>query len=713
MLNIKRLSTFSLIIILITAFLPITSAQENQKKQEVTEEFFYAEEEVEIASLKAQPLEEAPGIVSVITAQQIKDMGARDLNDVLKIVPGFHLEVNQFYASNYTTRGLKQKYNNKVLVMMDGVPLNEAYYGQSNLNWSDMPVNNVKRIEVIRGPGSALYGTYAFMAVINIITKAAEDINGVEVSAAGGSWNTQHYYLLAGKKQNDFSLSGYIDYRRSDGYDHYFIQQDLATILDSSVPFLPAVSNAPGDIQVPLDSKRVDVRMRYKDFEFQFKVQDYERGFPFPAYCIIDAFSQADRSYIGQAKYKKDISKNLMVSLKANYYYHDMNIHGQAYPSGIFGMLLPGFGAQGFFSNGIQGDMTIEDRSTGFQTQFDYTVSKVNTLTFGVEYTNLKTNKPLVLCNIDPVTRTQSDKMVEVKGASFGFMERDADRDVVAAFIQDAWQIADKVNLTAGVRMDHYSEFGSTINPRLSLVWKFLPETNLKMLYGHAFRAPNFDELYSVYSIQVGNENLGPEKVDTFEIGINHKLNPNFNLSLNYFYNSLTDLILPTGRIVIETYPPQLENSGKINSQGIELEAKADFKENTYAYFNYSYARAKDEITEEIIPNAPHNLFNVGVNIGTWKYLNANLNMNYVGERTRGNQILPLFGIADPRGSIKAYSLFDLTLRAQNFWKDTEIILSIHNLLDTKYTDPDEQGIIYYDFPREGKQILGKVIFKF
>jgi outer membrane cobalamin receptor len=269
------------------------------------------------------------------------------------------------------------------------------------------------------------------------------------------------------------------------------------------------------------------------------------------------------------------------------------------------------------------------------------------------------------------------------------------------------------VNLTAGVRVDHYSEFGSAINPRLSLVWKFLPETNLKMLYGHAFRAPNFDELYSVYSFQVGNENLGPEKVDTFEIGINHKFNPNFNLSLNYFYNSLTDLILPTGRIVIETYPPQLENSGKINSQGIELEAKADFKENTYAYFNYSYARAKDEITEEIIPNAPHNLFNVGVNIGTWKYLNANLNMNYVGERRRGNQILPLFGIADPRGSIKAYSLFDLTLRAQNFWKDTEIILSIHNLLNTEYTDPDEQGIIYYDFPREGKQILGKVIFKF
>jgi hypothetical protein len=147
--------------------------------------------------------------------------------------------------------------------------------------------------------------------------------------------------------------------------------------------------------------------------------------------------------------------------------------------------------------------------------------------------------------------------------------------------------------------------------------------------------------------------------------------------------------------------------------QGIEAEFKANFEKNTYAYFNYSCAKAKDELTGEVIPNVANNLFNFGLNVGTWKYLNANINVNYVGERKRGNQILPLFGIPDPRDPIKAYSLFDLTLRGQNFWKNTEIILSVHNLLNTEYSDPEEQGIIYYDFPREGRQILGKVIFKF
>lgn len=710
MLSIRRFSVLSLLFISFISFLPLITAQEEQeKKQEVTEEFFYAEEEVEIASLKPQPVEEAPGIVSVITAQQIKDMGARDLNDVLRMVPGFHLPVSIWYANSYTVRGIPQLFNSRVLVMMDSVPLNEPYYGQSNTNWADMPLNNVKRIEVIRGPGSALYGTYAFLAVINVITNDAEDIDGIEFSAGGGSWNSQHHFLLAGKKIDNISISGYVDYRKSDGYDNYTIERDLITLLYSYVPFLPSASMAPGKIQVPLDSKRVDVRMKYKDFEFQFKVQDYERAVPFASYSIGDFAQEKDNSYIAQALYRKDVREKLSLLLKGNYYYRKMNQYVQAYPKGIFGPLMPGMAAQGFFSDGLTGDLTVEDQSLGIQSQFNYALSERNSVTFGLEFTYLNTNKPKVLVNMDPITRLQSNQLHELAGSTCGFMERAAERNVIASFIQDSWQIAEKLNLTAGLRVDHYSDFGSTVNPRLSLVWKVLKDTNIKLLYGHAFRAPVFSELYIAATSMVGNEKLGPEKVRSFEIGINHKLNPNISANFNYFYNSLTDLILPTGEIVVEGWPHQLENSGKVNAQGIEAEIKADFKKNTYAYFSYSYAKAKDELTGEVIPNVPNNLFNFGINVGYWKYLNANLNVNYAGERKRGL----LMGYPDSRDPLKAYSLVALTLRAQNFWKNTEIILSIHNLLNTEYTDPEELGLIYYEFPREGRQILGKIIFKF
>jgi len=360
-------------------------------------------------------------------------------------------------------------------------------------------------------------------------------------------------------------------------------------------------------------------------------------------------------------------------------------------------------------SNGILGDLTIKERIIGIQSQFDYIVNKKNTLTFGLEYANLSTDNPLTLSNIDSITRMQTNQFVEVRGTTFGMMERDAKRDIFAFFIQDSWQMAEKLNLTTGLRVDHYREFGSSINPRISLVWKLLEDTNIKLLYGHAFRAPTFSELYAVYSGQVGNENLGPEKIDTFEIGINHKFAPKISDSFNYFYNDMTDLILPSGAIIVEGWPQQLINIGKVNSQGIETEVKANFEKNTYAYFNYSYARSKDELTGEVAPNVANNLINFGLNVGVWKYLDAHFNVNYIGERKRGL----LMGFPDPRNPIAAYSLVNLTLRVQNFWKKAEFILSVHNLFNTKYTDPEELGLIYYDFPREGRQILGKVIFKF
>jgi outer membrane receptor for ferrienterochelin and colicins len=710
MFSIKRLSIISLLISFLILLLPLISAQEEQEKQqEVTEEFFYAEEEVEIASLKPQAIEEAPGIVSIVTAQQIKDMGARDLNDALRIVPGFQLPVSLFYASEYAVRGLKQTNNTRVLVMMDGVPLNEVYYGQSNLNWGDMPLNNVKKIEIIRGPGSALYGTYAFLAVINIITNKAEDIDGIEFSVGGGSWNTQHHYLSAGKKIGDISLSAYVDYRKSDGYDHYFVQQDLVNILDSYVPFFPPVSQAPGNVKVPLDSKRVDVRMGYHDFDFQFKAQDYKRGVPFPGFSVTEGNFEADKSYISQVAYQKNISNKLSLYMKGNYYYRKLLLYGQPFPRGIYGPLLPGMSAQGFFPDGLLFDLTVKSQHYGLNTKFDYTLSKDNMITFGIEYSFMKTDRPIGRDNIDPVTRMQSNQMHEERSAIAGVMEKDANRKVIALFIQDVFNIGDSLDITAGLRLDHYSEFGSAVNPRISLVWKPSEDTNIKILYGHSFRAPAFTELYNITQDMVGNENLSPEKVRSFEIGINHKLTPKINGSINYFYNSLTDIFLPTGDIIIESFPPQLENSGKVNAQGIEAEVKANFEKNTYAFFNYSYAKAKDDLTGEVIPDVANHLFNFGVNIDAWKYLNANLNVNYVGERKRGL----LMGFPDPRDPIAPYALSNLTLRAQNFWENTEVILSIHNLFDKQYADPESLGLIYYDFPREGRQILAKVIFKF
>ncbi len=378
---------------------------------------------------------------------------------------------------------------------------------------------------------------------------------------------------------------------------------------------------APGKIEVPLNSTRVDLLMTYKDFEFQFKAQDYERGVPLATLAVTNRNIEADNCYIAQAIYRKAVNEKLFLSFKGNYYYHKSHHYGEAYPKEMFGPLVAGIGAQGFFSDGFLWDMVIEDRQFGFQSQLDYSLNNNNTLTFGAEYGNMQTPRPVLLVNMDPETRMQSNDMHGLSGAAVGLMERDADRSVFAFFVQDSWKIRDSLNFFAGLRIDTYSGFGSAINPRLSLVYKVHKNTNIKLLYGHAFRAPTFSELYSIAIVQVGNENLGPEKVRSFEIGINHKLSPKINMGINYFYNSLTDIIVPTGDILVQGYPPQLMNSGKANAQGIEVETKANFKKNTYAYFNYSYARAKDELTGEVFPDVANNLFNFGLNVSMWEYL--------------------------------------------------------------------------------------------
>ncbi len=125
----------------------------------------------------------APAIATVITADEIKNMGARDLTDVLKTVPGFGVSINEWGVNMFEVRGIKTTGSEKILVMTDGHRLNESYTGSGLcLTFNDLSVEKIRQIEIIRGPGSALYGANAFTAVINIITKDADDADEPSVT---------------------------------------------------------------------------------------------------------------------------------------------------------------------------------------------------------------------------------------------------------------------------------------------------------------------------------------------------------------------------------------------------------------------------------------------------------------------------------------------------------------------------------------------------
>ena len=125
-------------------------------------------------------------VATVITAQDIEAIGASDLDEVLETVPGLHVaRGTQTNTPIYSIRGIFSDTNPQVLMLVNGIPVTSAFTGNRGNGWGGLPLDNIERIEVIRGPGSALYGADAFSGVINLITKTATDIDGTRVRVPG------------------------------------------------------------------------------------------------------------------------------------------------------------------------------------------------------------------------------------------------------------------------------------------------------------------------------------------------------------------------------------------------------------------------------------------------------------------------------------------------------------------------------------------------
>ena len=208
--------------------------------------------EVTIATGFKQTVARAPAVTSVITARDIEAMGATDLDEVLETMPGLHVARNSNdYNPIYTIRGTHSDYNPEVLVLINGISIKQFLFGNRSLAWGGMPVKAISRIEVIRGPGSAVYGADAFVGVINIITKTSKDIDGTEVGARVGSFDTRDVWALHGDKWGDFDVALMLEYHDTEGHGG-IIDEDLQTANDRLADPRTNASNAPG----PLDLER-------------------------------------------------------------------------------------------------------------------------------------------------------------------------------------------------------------------------------------------------------------------------------------------------------------------------------------------------------------------------------------------------------------------------------------------------------------------------
>lgn len=659
-----RLSTLTASVLCALALVAPACAQQTDEDELA---LAYGEQPfVSIATGSRQPLTRAPAVATVITDDDIAAMGATDLDEVLETVPGLHVARSTLtFTPNYVIRGIHLGYTPQVLMLLNGIPLTSIYTGNRGSVWGGMPLENIARIEVIRGPGSALYGADAFSGVINIITKSAADIDGTQVGLRAGSFKTGDAWLLHGGTWGAVDVSAYLRLGSTQGADSV-VRADAQTGWDGV--FNTQVSHAPGRISNSRDSIDASLTLAWKRWQWRTHFKERSRvgsgtGVASALDPTGDNFSQ---NFSSDLSYEHpQIAPGWDLSLQASGMHYKEFSDLTLFPAGFAG-----------FTDGMIGNPYKWERHYQLGGSVLYTGLQAHRIRLGLGVEHQEVYKTQESKNFNPdysrIGTGSVNDVVDVSDTA-PFM-RPHGRIKRYVYVQDEWSVAKDWTLTAGLRHDDHSDFGSTTNPRLALVWEAAYNVTAKVLYGSAFRAPSMSELYAINNpVVTGNAALKPEKIDTLEAAVAWHLRPGVQLGLNLFHYRMKDII----RLSSNVY----QNTGGQQGNGLELEGNWDVSRALHLSGNYSYQYSQDQSTDQDAGNAPHHHLYLRAD---WRFIpswSLHPQINWISERPR------IAG--DTRQPLAGYGTVDLTLRhevAGN--RGWSVALSVRNVLDVDAREP-------------------------
>lgn len=659
------------------------------------EAFFLLEEQVvTTASKKKESMSHAPAIMSVVTAEEIANMGVVTYLDVLKRVPGIDISITNYGQWVIGIRGIRTSGTEKVKLLIDGHSVNDSFIGSGLTFFDDLPVENIEKIEVIRGPGSALYGANAFVGVINIITRKGADIQGGQGSLGFGSMNTFTADALGGARfESGLEISGYAHYLHSDGI-HETIDRDLQSSYDEWTG--SAASLAPGRTTFANEKVLVDVNASYAGLYWKNLFGWREREDYLGLSLSLNERSELEEMQMfSELGYELPILDNDRLTSHTKVYFDlfDEDILWNQYPPGhteVGG--YDGDGVVEVFPEGKMSDVELSNLTLGVEEQVDIKLFEGNSLTAGFVYEHKRQFHVKGTKNQDEITGDALPDMVDFTDLSN--WNRNAKRDIVALYLQDVWNITDSLGLTLGVRYDRYSDFGDTINPRAGLVWNFAEDGALKLLYGRAFRAPNFRELYD----WVGSPDLEPEIINTFEVELSYRIAEFLKARASYYFIDIEDLI----REDRSSWPYRFVNRGETTVHGVECELVAAIKDGSYAYVNYSFTEPEDGDDEPLADVANH-MANVGFNLRLFKLLDLNANLKYTGERERAQ--------GDSRRDLDDQITVDGALSVHPV-EGLDLTFSVFNIFDADLREP-APAVVPDDYPMPGRTFFFRVRYSF
>lgn len=591
------------------------------------------------AARHEQRLTEAPSSVTILTARDIRAFGWRTLAEALQGVRGFYVT----YDRNYSYVGVRgfgrpTDYNNRVLVLIDGHRVNDGIY-DGVLIGTEFPLDLalVDRIEIIRGPGSALYGTSAFFGVINVITKRGAAARG-EAALEAGSYETYRArasFGWADGEARDVLLSvsqhvsggpGALYYPEFDAPDTNY---GWAYGLDGeqSTTAFAAATLGRWRLQSLIGTRRKEVPTASWSTAFND-----------------DRFETTDTRGWVTASYERPVGA---ASLSVRGFYDAYEYSG-AYPYAYDESVI--VADDGARMDIVGGDATLHRR-----------LGRRHLVTLGFEQrSNLR----------------QDQWYIE---EGFPYVDSRESSVQAAVFVQDELELAPKWTAILGARYDWWSHKGGTGRPRLGLIYRTDYDTAVKALYGEAYRAPNMYELYYFYSAAADmvarRGPLQPESLRTTEVVFEQYLRGRLRLAATAYYSWIDDLI---DQAVTEEGDIYHVNHESASARGLEFEAEGRLASGLLVRGSFVLQDGHDGDTGATLSNAPHNLAALQISVPAWRHqLRFSSDTTYTswrqtatGERLEGHTVSNLTASYEPLRS-------RLTLGA-----------SLYNLFDTLYAHP-------------------------